>query len=102
MLRDRARHPSWVLDVVDNGQQFEAAMFWRTTASKVRRQKLTYLSSEKLASLGNLAKSLDNAEVPGDFVEFGVALGGSGICLTKATKRNRRYFGFDVFGMIPP
>lgn len=37
------------------------------------------------------------------FFEFGVALGGSAILIASAASRLRRpFFGFDVFGMIPP
>lgn len=40
--------------------------------------------------------------MPGDVIEFGVALGGSGIILAESVGDSRRFFGFDVFGMIPP
>lgn len=73
------------------------------SARSVRREGLTYLSPSKLhrleATLGDVLK----ANVPGDVVEFGVALGGSGVLLAKgARKAGRAFHGFDVFGMIPP
>src|SRR3546814_17886428 len=40
--------------------------------------------------------------VSGDIVEFGVALGGSAILLARETSEARRFFGLDVFAMIPP
>jgi asparagine synthase (glutamine-hydrolysing) len=40
--------------------------------------------------------------VAGDILEFGVALGGSGIILAAHATGNRRFHGFDVFAMIPP
>jgi O-methyltransferase len=40
--------------------------------------------------------------VSGDFVEFGVALGGSAICIASELDGERRFNGFDVFGTIPP
>lgn len=69
---------------------------------EVRERKLTFLSPKKMKSLLNAADSVVLGEVPGDFLEFGVALGGSGICLASRLDDGRRYLGFDVFGMIPP
>ena len=44
-----------------------------------------------------------NAEnVPGNFLEFGIALGGSTIIITKKLTKSRQYHGYDVFSMIPP
>lgn len=74
----------------------------RSIADKVLRKKLTYLGPEKLDSLFQCIDIVQESEVPGDFAEFGVALGGSGICLAHALDAGRRYLGFDVFGMIPP
>ena len=77
-------------------------MIDRSTALEVRRRKLTYLSPERLDSLYDCVDAAIAGNIPGDFTEFGVALGGSGVCLAKALDGDRRYFGFDVFGMIPP
>jgi O-methyltransferase len=74
----------------------------RSIASTVLRRKLTYLGPEKLDSLYKCIDSVQESEIPGDFAEFGVALGGSGICLAHALNGGRRYLGFDVFGTIPP
>ena len=38
----------------------------------------------------------------GDFAEFGIALGGSSICIASALDGKRSFFGFDVFEQIPP
>lgn len=66
----------------------------------VVRDKLTYLSPAKLKRLESaIARTKD---VKGDLLEFGVALGGSGIILAHDTKAGREFHGFDVFGMIPP
>lgn len=40
--------------------------------------------------------------MPGDFAEFGVALGGSAIVLGTSLDGRRCFDGYDVFGMIPP
>ncbi|TLG71422.1 TylF/MycF/NovP-related O-methyltransferase [Methylocystis sp. B8] len=66
----------------------------------VVRDRLTYLSYEKLERIQRaLAETKDRR---GDIIEFGVALGGSGIILARGAGASRRFLGFDVFGMIPP
>jgi asparagine synthase (glutamine-hydrolysing) len=66
----------------------------------VLKDRLTYLSIQRLRRLERAIA--ETREVAGDVVEFGVALGGSGIILAKQAGRSRRFIGFDVFGMIPP
>lgn len=42
-------------------------------------------------------------DVSGEYLEFGIALGGSGILIARAASRvGAPFVGFDVFGMIPP
>ncbi|RVQ65798.1 asparagine synthase [Croceicoccus ponticola] len=67
------------------------------TARDVRRENLTYLPPRKLLRIEKAIR--DTAKISGAILEFGVALGGSGIILAKS---GREYHGFDVFGMIPP
>lgn len=68
-------------------------------ARAVTAEGLTYLSPAKLR---RLERALDSVgDVPGDFAEFGVALGGSAI-LIASRAQGRRFHGFDLFGMIPP
>lgn len=72
--------------------------------SKISRdvlaKKITYLSPEKLK---RIEKALDKTSyIEGDIVEFGVALGGSGVILAHRSSPTRRFIGFDLFGMIPP
>lgn len=74
-----------------------------STCRKVRRERLTYLSQHKCRRLEDAVKRLGRENVEGEFCEFGVALGGSGIVLAKfAQEQNRAFHGFDVFEMIPP
>lgn len=73
----------------------------RQMAAKVAAKNLTYVNPSKMNSLFDCVDELDASDIHGDFLEFGVALGGSGICLAKSLQADRRYFGFDVFGMIP-
>lgn len=71
-------------------------------AQQVRREHLTYLSPAKLARLERTLASVLERGVPGDVLEFGVALGGSAIVLAaNATQHQRSFHGFDVFAMIP-
>ena len=70
-------------------------------AREVRRRHLTYLSEAKFLSLRHAIREITRSGVQGDFVEFGVALGGSAIYLASETAGRRRFRGYDVFGMIP-
>lgn len=65
---------------------------------KVRNEGLTYLTTAKFLRLENALRSVRDIE--GDFVEFGVALGGSAIVIASQGE-DRQFHGFDVFGMIP-
>jgi O-methyltransferase len=69
-------------------------------AREVKRQRLTYLSDAKFLSLREVIREITRRRVPGDFVEYGVALGGSAVFLASETN-GRRFRGYDVFGMIP-
>ncbi|WP_352750147.1 hypothetical protein [Mesorhizobium sp. M0701] len=40
-------------------------------------------------------------KVPGDFIEYGIALGGSAIYIASELDGDRHFHGYDVFGMIP-
>ena len=77
-------------------------MLDRSIIDEVRHGKLTYLGPDRLSSLYQCIDEIRTTQAPGDFLEFGIALGGSGICLARALDAGRRYLGFDVFGMIPP
>jgi O-methyltransferase len=72
------------------------------TARGVRKKGLTYLPPSKLLTLERQARRIKQEGVKGDFCEFGLALGGSGIVLARLLDNNRRFHGFDVFDMIPP
>ena len=72
------------------------------TAAMVKERNLTYLSTDKLESMNACLASIKRNGIIGDFLEFGVALGGSAICIASELDDDRRFAGFDVFGMIPP
>jgi O-methyltransferase len=91
--------------VLRNKRRFSrlvAALQVSSLAREVRRNGLTYLSYRKLLNLERCLAELKSRDVDGDVLEFGVALGGSGILMAKQLGPGRKYFGFDVFGMIPP
>lgn len=72
-------------------------------ARQVREERLTYLTPEKLKRLEGGLREVLKRGVPGDVLEFGVALGGSAVLLAKRARGSgRRFAGFDVFAMIPP
>ena len=71
-------------------------------ARGVRQASLTYLSPAKLAALEEALDDVERDNVPGDFLEFGVALGGSAILIAARLDDVRSFHGYDVFGMIPP
>lgn len=67
-------------------------------ARTVVDRRLTYLTWPRLHSLQRAVRDVE--EVPGDIVECGVGLGGSGVVLASLSRRP--YHGYDVFGMVPP
>lgn len=71
-------------------------------ARAVLADRLTYLPAEKLRRIERILHQVEVRRTPGDIVEFGVALGGSGIMLAQHARDGRRFIGLDVFAMIPP
>jgi asparagine synthase (glutamine-hydrolysing) len=86
-------------------QRFKTAIAVRRlspVARAVRTERLTYLVPEKLLFLEQAMRRAQSDKVPGDFLEFGVALGGGSIVIaTEAKAQGRRFAGFDVFATIP-
>jgi asparagine synthase (glutamine-hydrolysing) len=60
------------------------------------------LSDKKLASLLSTCRVIEEANLPGIFLEAGCALGGSAILIATIKNFERPLFIYDVFGMIPP
>lgn len=69
-------------------------------ARDVRAEGLTYLSTDRMLSLITEIKRINNLGIEGGFAEFGIALGGSSIVIAHM-RHNRKFAGYDVFGMIP-
>lgn len=74
------------------------ATIWR----KVKREGLTYLSDQKLASLVRLCREFEQRGTDGILIEAGCALGGSAIVICAIKSQNRPLQVYDVFDMIPP
>jgi O-methyltransferase len=73
-----------------------------STSRSVSRAGLTYLSPRKLHRLHRAMARVQRSGSRGEFVEFGVALGGSAVVIARqALAQGRSFHGFDVFEMIP-
>ena len=71
----------------------------------VQVQPYTMLSEGRLFSLFTLARAVCVEDIPGNFVECGVAAGGSsallGAVIARYSKRERRLFSCDTFEGMP-
>ncbi|PIW26822.1 MAG: asparagine synthase [Rhodospirillales bacterium CG15_BIG_FIL_POST_REV_8_21_14_020_66_15] len=70
-------------------------------ARKVRGNNLTYLSPAKLLSLEAVLRRVRRNGADGDYLEFGVALGGSAIVIASNCPAGCTFHGYDVFATIP-
>lgn len=68
----------------------------------VIKDRLTYLSTASMNGIVRCIEDVELKKIPGDLCEFGVALGGSALVIASSLANKRRFYGFDVFGMIPP
>ena len=68
---------------------------------QLRAERLTYLAMPKLQNLRDAALRVADEGVPGDFIEAGVALGGSAILLARTKPEGAALRLYDVFSMIP-
>jgi O-methyltransferase len=78
----------------------------RTRISGVARraihERLTYLSVPRIRNIERCIRDVNRSGIPGDFIEAGVALGGSAIIMASQMGSRRSFHGYDVFGQIPP
>jgi O-methyltransferase len=70
-------------------------------AQRIVEKRLTYLSPARLLLLMETVERLNREGVEGDLAEFGIALGGSAICVASKLAVGQRFYGFDNFDMIP-
>ena len=71
------------------------------TAKQVRRERLTYLRPDRLRTLERCSDEVNARSVSGQFIECGVALGGSSVVLATRMGPGRELHAYDVFEMIP-
>ncbi len=72
------------------------------TILRVRRNSLTFLGYGALADLALTTLDLEMNHVQGLLIETGCALGGSAIVMATAKEKQRPFFVYDTFEMIPP
>lgn len=68
----------------------------------VVRQRLTYLSIQRLAAISKAVKTVGKSSSQGIFIEAGCALGGSTAIIAKHKPAKSLLYVYDVFGQIPP
>lgn len=73
-----------------------------SVVSSVWAESLTYLSEAALTELYNQVVKIEKQKFPGILIEAGCALGGSAIVIVTAKSKQRPFFVYDVFDMIPP
>ena len=73
-----------------------------TVIEEIRRARLTYCGPPKLENLSHAIERIVREGIRGDFIEAGVALGGSAILMGSLKPSNTELHLYDVFGMIPP
>lgn len=74
----------------------------RELIKKIKENNLTYLSDEKLVKILETTQHIEAKNIPGIYLEAGCALGGSTILISSQKQVARKFYVFDVFGMIPP
>jgi O-methyltransferase len=71
------------------------------TSREVKHRGLSYLSWQKMRNLEKCIQKVEQTNVPGLFLEAGVALGGSAMVIASLMSKGRAFRGYDVFEMIP-
>jgi hypothetical protein len=67
----------------------------------IRQASLTYCGPPKLENIAEAVQRVLAENVPGSYLEAGVALGGSAILLGRLKRKNTPLQLYDVFSMIP-
>lgn len=105
-MRDRTSHRGResAEDTLDAPSPVHAPMSDSDVAElirSVRAERLTYCGAPKMENLARAAQDVISRGVKGDFLEAGVALGGSAIVLGRIKEADRDLNLYDVFEMIP-
>lgn len=86
----------------DRAKQFLYETSLPPIVRAVRADSLTYLDHAALDDLFERVRTIETNGREGILIEAGCALGGSAIVIATAKSRERPFFVYDVFGMIPP
>ncbi|WP_017317158.1 TylF/MycF/NovP-related O-methyltransferase [Mastigocladopsis repens] len=73
-----------------------------STVEGVIKNNLTYIEKDAILDLVKVAINNEKNHIDGIMIETGCALGGSAIALASAKNKDRQFYIYDVFGMIPP
>ena len=73
-----------------------------STILYVRRTRLSFLWLPALVDLATAVLGVENRQVPGSLIEAGCARAGSSLVIASAKHKNRPFFMYDTFEMIPP
>lgn len=69
---------------------------------KVTEQQLSYLGIGALCDLAWAVIRIEEMRLEGIIIETGCALGGSAITIASAKSKERKFFVYDVFDIVPP
>jgi len=69
---------------------------------EIKNSDLSYLDPFALIDIYWTVFDIEKKGINGQFLEAGCALGGSAIVIAKAKEKNRYFYIYDVFDMIPP
>jgi O-methyltransferase len=70
-------------------------------ARRIVEKRLTYFGPGRLSLLMETIEKLNAQGVRGNLAEFGIALGGSAICIASKLRDGQKFYGFDNFDLIP-
>lgn len=96
----------YVLEFLDRRKQRKSIKILKSlqafgVVKNVKDARLTYLSYNKFAQIVKTIEGLKRNNVDGVYIEAGCALGGSAIVISKLKPREKYFFVYDVFEMIP-
>ena len=77
-------------------------LFSHPEIKRIKSEGLTYIETDGLIIIKKVIKEIETKKVPGHFIETGCALGGSAVLIGLAKNKERSFFVYDVFDMIPP
>lgn len=73
----------------------------RILIEELKARRLTYLSRQRLSSIAEAIREVEENCIPGEILEAGCALGGSSILIAKLKNSARKFIVYDTFEMIP-